>query len=502
MPAVLIPGTNPLLAPRVSLPPSPPGLPPANQIVPTGGRLLSPPPLPEIPTLSPPVPLLGASGAAEVALPVGAEIGAEASAIAVAATESGVVAEVGAAAVILAPEIVIPVAAVAAVGAIAMLALDPLRQPAPTLPGIPITAPTQVYPDGVYHVVMTGATVWFHNDKSDLTVVPPQGTNALGANITSVIASLIASNSGFDPREGQRKEAPGAVTVTQVSAGTQPLITPDFEGLPGSERDPVFAPAPAIGIDGAPLRAPFLDPLIDPVSPARLPTSPNRLPVAPGTPIDPEKTPDLVPTTPVKPIDKPKTPPAPKTPTPPPTQTPTPPPTETPTTNKTPVTSSGTYNKPETPTPPLPPSKKPRGTDDCCIDPCEDYTPQFEELKKKIKELHDCACEPDPIYHFTSLGDGNSGTYELPKLTDFVIVTVTSIGKGVRDQWGGANAPDVYFVGWYAFGTDQGLGDRKPLSYEANVLPGDDRYTHFAYTLTHGSEGTIECVYRTIPEQP
>ncbi len=72
-----------------------------------------------------------------------------------------------------------------------------------------------------------------------------------------------------------------------------------------------------------------------------------------------------------------------------------------------------------------------------------------------------------------------------------VVVSVTSVGGGVNSQVGEGTAPNVFFLGWYSFGGDEGLGERTPFNFrELDVLVPETART-FSYSLNFQSRATV-----------
>ena len=67
----------------------------------------------------------------------------------------------------------------------------------------------------------------------------------------------------------------------------------------------------------------------------------------------------------------------------------------------------------------------------------------------------------------------------------------------VRSQLGEGTAPDVFFVGWAAFGIGSRLGERIPLSFGANVFTNlSEEVDSFAYSLNFDSVGVCSIEFK------
>lgn len=136
---------------------------------------------------------------------------------------------------------------------------------------------------------------------------------------------------------------------------------------------------------------------------------------------------------------------------------------------------------------PSPPTAPPgRGSD-----------PDLTELYRRIRRLQDeleavkeCACEPDKVLTPVTLGQGNSGTFNLPQKTRFVVLQLTTIPGNNKFQEG-FNAPNVLYAGWSWFVNPLGsLSTREPVDAERKYYVATPNAAQFAYTLYGGFIGT------------
>lgn len=151
------------------------------------------------------------------------------------------------------------------------------------------------------------------------------------------------------------------------------------------------------------------------------------------------------------------------------------------------------------PNPPLPEPQK-RPDVGCDLAPVETDLSEIKELLEDIKE---CACD-NTEEATISFPAANSGRYSSPSLDIVEIqLNLVDIAPNIRQQWGGENAPDVYYVGWYAFGTAPNpFGDRKPISYVSNGFLAPPGVRSFSYTLQQGCTATVFMTYkRPKPEE-
>jgi hypothetical protein len=85
-----------------------------------------------------------------------------------------------------------------------------------------------------------------------------------------------------------------------------------------------------------------------------------------------------------------------------------------------------------------------------------------------------------------------SGVVALAGTDVLVEVTMSSLPRNVKAQYGGGNAPNVTYAGWGSFG---GLGmvggARTPLDYDVTRLPVTPFASSFTFTATRGRLATV-----------
>jgi len=127
---------------------------------------------------------------------------------------------------------------------------------------------------------------------------------------------------------------------------------------------------------------------------------------------------------------------------------------------------------------------------------------QLDDIKKKLDEIEDCACEEDEgegALLQDILGSGDGGVYTLPERTEFVRLELTTLPSNQSVQFGNGTSQDVIFAGWYSFGTSQGDGDRLPVSYANNSFFAPEGASRFSYTVTKGAIAVATAFYRAEP---
>lgn len=149
---------------------------------------------------------------------------------------------------------------------------------------------------------------------------------------------------------------------------------------------------------------------------------------------------------------------------------------------------------------PLPAPKEPGK--DPVADP--DLKRELDEIKKKLDELEECACEEEEgegALLQDIIGSGTGGVYSLPDRTEFVRLELTVLPRNERVEFGNGTSQDVIFAGWYSFGTSQGAGDRLPVSYQSNCFFAPKGASRFSYTVRKGATAVATAFYRAAPEE-
>ncbi len=117
------------------------------------------------------------------------------------------------------------------------------------------------------------------------------------------------------------------------------------------------------------------------------------------------------------------------------------------------------------------------------------------QVKDALKKLKDCACPSSSgTLKSVQISSGNSGVANLPPNTQYVKLDITQKPSNARYQPGG-NAPNVYYAGWYSFGSNGVQGERIPVSYEHSTVYPHSSSDTFSYTLYVGFTGIATAYY-------
>jgi hypothetical protein len=147
---------------------------------------------------------------------------------------------------------------------------------------------------------------------------------------------------------------------------------------------------------------------------------------------------------------------------------------------------------PRSPQPtPKPPTGGSGGNCPPCICPDVDLQPVL-DLLEDIKE---CTCEEEE-FETIEVADSTGDLLTVATWIKSVVINVKEVGEAVRSQLGEGTAPDVLYVGWYAFGRGTALSDRKPLSFGLNVL--EDKvlkWSSFAFSLNFNSVADVSITF-------
>lgn len=131
---------------------------------------------------------------------------------------------------------------------------------------------------------------------------------------------------------------------------------------------------------------------------------------------------------------------------------------------------------------------EPEPPGDCCD--CDDIRQiVIEELDSKFPPSR-------PNNEVTDvLGAGDSGEFVLPPFSKFVELEVLFSPETVRTQSGNANAPDVFYNGWYSLGAESGPGERIPFHYNLMTIPVSNGERYFSFTVIGGGTARAKVTY-------
>lgn len=157
----------------------------------------------------------------------------------------------------------------------------------------------------------------------------------------------------------------------------------------------------------------------------------------------------------------------------------------------------------------LPPGKDTRPSPPAPVEPGKepvadpDLKRELDEIKDKLDELEECACDEDPEGPLLSdiIANSSGGVYSLPANTEYVEVQLTVLPSNSRVEFGNGTSQNVIYAGWYSFGTVQGAGDRLPISYEQNVFFAPKGASRFSFTVRKGAIAVCTAYYRDEPEE-
>lgn len=135
-----------------------------------------------------------------------------------------------------------------------------------------------------------------------------------------------------------------------------------------------------------------------------------------------------------------------------------------------------------------------------CPDPCEEV--DYEQIREIVFEELDSKLPPKrpntPASFSTAAA--NSATITLPPFTVSVTLQMVEPGISVPSQFGGANAPNVVFNGWYSYGVEEETSERIPFNYNQISVPIPPNVRFFSYTITRS--GTAAATVRHIIPSP
>lgn len=127
-----------------------------------------------------------------------------------------------------------------------------------------------------------------------------------------------------------------------------------------------------------------------------------------------------------------------------------------------------------------------------------DLTPVLDKVKELKDEVVECCDRLNPFeavpsgkFIVTTLGSGNSGSFQLPARSFRVILTLTS-DSGKLKQQAGDSSPTVFYAGWVWFEVDGGMMERKPIDALTKAYETPSRSTgKFAFKLYNDYTCTV-----------
>lgn len=127
---------------------------------------------------------------------------------------------------------------------------------------------------------------------------------------------------------------------------------------------------------------------------------------------------------------------------------------------------------------------------------CPCPTVDLSEVIRRLKDLENCDRCNDYTYTSHDGGSGNSGTQNTgsDQLVS-VTINVTSEPSNVKNQYGGGNAPDVVYAGWFAFIINGKPSERIPIQYAQQTFVPPGIASGFCWTGYTGV--AISCGYVT-----
>lgn len=150
------------------------------------------------------------------------------------------------------------------------------------------------------------------------------------------------------------------------------------------------------------------------------------------------------------------------------------------------------WRLPQPPAPELPPGNdRPSPPPDEIGGGFDTINEKLDEVIEALEDVKDCACPPSPPFQVQQLGSGTGGVFNLPARTVFVRLVLTVLSGNAKIEFGNENSPDVYYAGWYSFGSAIAQGERKPISFQLNEYPWEEGCTTFNFNLRAGYEASV-----------
>lgn len=131
-----------------------------------------------------------------------------------------------------------------------------------------------------------------------------------------------------------------------------------------------------------------------------------------------------------------------------------------------------------------------------CPDPCPEL--DYDRIKTIAQDALDERFPPSRFATLQSVnyGPANSFSIPLPPFPRRAIIEVTECPINTRSQPGGADAPDVFYLGWYSVSRFEGAGgDRRPIHYKKQSVDLENRDQFLTLTFYAGTLGTVQIDY-------
>jgi len=137
---------------------------------------------------------------------------------------------------------------------------------------------------------------------------------------------------------------------------------------------------------------------------------------------------------------------------------------------------------------------RPPTTCECECD-LSDVVQRLKDIKDEEDDIKDLVTPPRYRTEVQQIGGGQGGTANLPPLPKVVRLTLQTIPSNARKQFV-PNSPDVFYCGWYAFGSQTIYGgERIPVAYQDNTYIVPEGATTFTWGLYDGFSAIVRAYY-------
>lgn len=127
-------------------------------------------------------------------------------------------------------------------------------------------------------------------------------------------------------------------------------------------------------------------------------------------------------------------------------------------------------------------------------------TERIETNTERIEEKLKPCCPPLAECTTVILGSAQSRVVTVNGEIAYVSLNLVTIPSNVRTQ-AGVSAPDVYYSGWYSFGSGGSAGVRNAVHFEQNFYPAPCGCDSFSYTLYEGFEGSLTVYVKPVQNE-
>jgi hypothetical protein len=124
---------------------------------------------------------------------------------------------------------------------------------------------------------------------------------------------------------------------------------------------------------------------------------------------------------------------------------------------------------------------------------------QLDEVRELLEALKDCACDVETANTFVTVAvdDANNGSVLLGDDVIAVQLVLVRFPNTPKLEWGGGEAPDVYYAGWSSFTSFGAQGERTPIDYLSKIFFRKNSDSAFTWTCRQFYSARVSLIRRT-----